>query len=115
MKFFANKKRVRGPTLKKRDKVYLQQQTQSIKILNIKTKQPSDKLDCVKLKPFEITKVLEPVVCELRLPDTMKIINKFYILLLEPVNAETPLMTEVPELDPETKEVLYNVETILDA
>ena len=45
----------------------------------------------------------------------MKIINKFYILLLEPADAETPLITEVSELDSKTKEVLYNVETILDA
>ena len=34
--------------------------------------------------------------------------------LLEPADAETPLMIEVPELDPETEEVLYDVETILD-
>ena len=45
----------------------------------------------------------------------MKIINKFYISLLELADAETPLITEVPELDLETKEVLYNIETILDA
>ena len=44
----------------------------------------------------------------------MKIINKFYVLLLELADTETPLMTEVPELDSETKEVLYNMETILD-
>ena len=44
----------------------------------------------------------------------MKIINKFYILLLELADAETPLIIEVLELDLETKEVLYNVETILD-
>ena len=44
----------------------------------------------------------------------MKIINKFYILLLELADAEIPLITEVLELDLETKEVLYNIETILD-
>ena len=86
-----------------------------MKTPNIKTKRPSDKLDCVKLGLFEITKVLGPVVYKLRLSDTMKIINKFHISLLEPADAETPLITEVPELDPETKEVLYDVETILDA
>ena len=51
---------------------------------------------------------------KLRLLDTIKIINKFYVLLLKLADAETPLITEVPELDSETEEVLYNVETILD-
>ena len=51
---------------------------------------------------------------KLRLPDTIKIINKFYVSLLELADTETPLITEVSELDLETKEVLYNVETILD-
>ena len=44
----------------------------------------------------------------------MKIINKFHVSLLELANAETPLITEVSELDSETEEVWYNVETILD-
>ena len=44
----------------------------------------------------------------------MKIINKFYILLLELADTETPLITEVLELDSETEEILYNIETILD-
>ena len=44
----------------------------------------------------------------------MKIINKFYILLLKPADTETLLIIEVPELDSEIKKVLYNIETILD-
>ena len=51
---------------------------------------------------------------KLQLPDTIKIINKFYILLLESADIDIPLIIEVPELDLETKEVLYNIETILD-
>ena len=53
-------------------------------------------------------------MCKLQLSDTIKIINKFYILLLEPADTEIPLIIEVPELDSETEEVLYNIETILD-
>ena len=44
----------------------------------------------------------------------MKIINKFYILLLELADAEILLIIEIPELDLKIKEVLYNIEIILD-
>ena len=44
----------------------------------------------------------------------MKIVNKFYILLLELADTEILLITEILELDLKTKEILYNVETILD-
>ena len=36
------------------------------------------------------------------------------MLLLEPADAEILLITKVPELDLETEEVLYDMETILD-
>ena len=54
------------------------------------------------------------MIYKLQLLDTIKIVNKFYILLLEPADAKTLLITEILELDLETKEILYNIETILD-
>jgi len=43
----ANKQRIKGPTFKKRDKVFLSRQ-------NLKTKRPSKKLDNLRVEPFEI-------------------------------------------------------------
>ena len=43
------------------------------------------------------------MIYKLRLLDTIKIVNKFYILLLELADAETLLITEILELDLETK------------
>ena len=71
-------------------------------------------MDYIKLELFKIIKVLELVINKLRLLDTIKIINKFYILLLESADAKTPLIIEILELDLETEKVLYNIETILD-
>ena len=73
MKRFANTKRVRGPTLKEGDKVYLLRRTPNTKQTIIRTTRPSDKLDFAKLGPFKIAKVLGPVTYELKLPDKMRL------------------------------------------
>ena len=48
-KRYYDKKKIKGPILKKRNKIYLLRR-------NIKTKKPSSKLDFTKLELFEIKK-----------------------------------------------------------
>lgn len=72
----ANKKRIKGPTLKGGDKVYLLRR-------NIKSNKPSKKLDAVKLGPFKIRRQKGLVSFELELPRKMRIHLVFYISLLE--------------------------------
>ena len=79
MIIYANKKRLKELTLEEEDKVYLLRK-------NIKTKQPSDKLDYKKMGPFYIIEKLSEVNFRLLLPKTYKH-AVFYILLLEPVLA----------------------------
>ena len=61
---YYNKKRDRGFTLKKGNKVYLLR-------CNIKTKRPSNKLNHTKLRPFQIAKTKGSVNYELELSLTM--------------------------------------------
>ena len=61
---YHNKKRDRELTLKKRDKVYLLH-------CNIKTKQSSNKLNHMKLRPFQIAKTKRSINYELELSLTM--------------------------------------------
>ncbi|KAL0934452.1 reverse transcriptase domain protein [Colletotrichum truncatum] len=103
MRKYANKTRVKGPTLKEGDSAYLLRR-------NIKTKRPSDKLDFKKLRPFEITKKVSNVNFKLALPDTMKCHPVFHISLLEPAPKGSRTMDHI-EVDPEQD---YEVERILD-
>ena len=74
---YANRKRSKGPDLRKGGMVYLLRK-------NIKTKRPSDKLDHTKLEPFKIKDKLEPVTFRLHLLEGMRIHSVFHISLLEP-------------------------------
>ena len=76
MQHYANRKRMKGPSFKEGDKVYLVWR-------NIKTKRPSDKLDYKKLGPFPILQVISKSNYRLSLSKTMKIHPVFHILLLE--------------------------------
>ena len=104
---YHNKKRDREPTLKERDKVYLL-------CCNIKTKQPSNKLNYTKLRPFWIAKTKRSINYELKLSLTMWIHPVFHILLLEPADLETPIQENPPEIDPESQDAKFKVEEILD-
>jgi hypothetical protein len=57
---------------------------------NIKTKQPCNKLDHKKLKPFKIEKQIEPINFKLKLLKAIQIHPIFHIALLEkaPQNAK---------------------------
>ena len=50
---------------------------------NIKTTQPSNKLDYIKIRPFLISKVLRDITYRVCLPKHIKIYNIFHIALLE--------------------------------
>jgi RNase H-like domain found in reverse transcriptase/Reverse transcriptase (RNA-dependent DNA polymerase)/Chromo (CHRromatin Organisation MOdifier) domain/Integrase zinc binding domain/Integrase core domain/Aspartyl protease len=105
MAMYANKKRVKGPTLKEGDKVYLWRR-------NIKTKRQSKKLDFLKIGPFRVRSVKGNVNYELALPKGMNMHPIFHISLLEPADQETPLETKAVATDETTQE--YEVEKIID-
>ncbi|RFU29059.1 hypothetical protein B7463_g7277, partial [Scytalidium lignicola] len=102
MKKYHDRGRLMEPAYKKGDKVYLLRR-------NIKTTRPSDKLDWVKMGPYEIEEVYGPLTYKLKLPTTVKIHPVFHVSLLEPApeNAQTPMLEEV---DPERE---YEVEKII--
>jgi hypothetical protein len=58
---------------------------------NLRTKQPSKRLDNVKVGLFLILKQNRPVTYTLELLLDAKIYPRFHISLLEPANPETPL------------------------
>jgi hypothetical protein len=105
MALYYNGKHQIGPNFKKGEKVYLL-------CRNIKTKQPSMKLDHQKLGLFEIEEQLGPVGYKLKLPKSIKIHPNFYVLLLEkaPDNAKT---LDNVELNKNTTKEEYKVKRIL--
>jgi hypothetical protein len=106
MAIYYNKKHRSAPDLKRGEKVYLLQQ-------NIKTKQPSQKLDHQKLGPFTIKEKLGPVNYKLQLPKSMsKIHPVFHISLLEPAPKNTKITKNI-EINDNTEQE-YEVKQILD-
>jgi hypothetical protein len=73
---YANRKRFKGPNLKKGGMVYLLRK-------NIKTKRPSRKLDHTKLGLFKIKEKLGLVTYELNLSREIRIYLRFYVSLLK--------------------------------
>src|SRR5208337_2662517 len=105
MKTYYNDKRIKGPSLKEGDKVYLFRR-------NIKTKKPSSKLNYKKLGPFKIRRKISDSNYELILPLGVRLYPIFHISLLEPVPKNIRLST-TEEVDSESEE--YEVERILDS
>ena len=62
--FYHNQHHAEAPTLKKRDKVYLLQK-------NIKTTRLSNKLNHVKIRPFEIVRNFKNISFKLKLSERM--------------------------------------------
>jgi hypothetical protein len=88
---YYNTSKIKGPSLKEGDKVYLLRK-------HIKTKRLSDKLDHKKLGPFKIRKVVSSSNYELQLPSTIRIHPIFHILLLELV-PDSVKLTKPVEVD----------------
>jgi hypothetical protein len=101
IKHYADKKRLKKPTLKEGDKIYVVQR-------NIKTKRPNDKLNWKKISPFKIDKKLSDYNYRLQLPKDTRFHPVFHISLLEPASKDIKLATNVKvEGEPE-----YKIETI---
>ena len=73
---FANRHRKENPTLVPGDMVWLDAR-------NITSSRPSQKLDFKRLGPFQVTRMINPVAFELKLPPWMKIHPVFHVSLLE--------------------------------
>ena len=99
----VNKKRLKGPTFKERDKVYLL-------IKNLKSKQKCRKLDHIQIGPFKVEQQTSNINYRLKLPEKAQISQNFRVLLLEPAPADAQVKTE---LDME-KEDEYDVEKLLN-
>ena len=56
-------------------------------------------LNFAKLGSFKIVKALGPVTYKLNLPDSMRITRIRYILVLELVDPEAPLMENIPDIN----------------
>ena len=100
----VNKKRLKGPTFERREKVYLLTK-------NLKSKRPSSKLDHVRIGPFEVEKQTSKVNYRLKLPAKARIHPNFHVLLLESAPKNAPVQTEW-NIEEEEE---YNVEKILDS
>jgi len=107
MTLYANKKKDRESTLKKRDKAYLLRR-------NIKTKRSSNKLNYTKLKSFEILEEKKSINYELNLSAFMKIHSIFHIFLLKSADSNTLIQTESSDIDSENQNVKYEVKNILN-
>ena len=59
-------------------------------------------MDFAKLGPFKIIKVLESVTYKLNLPDKMRIIKTYYILVLEIADPEAPLIKNILNINPKS-------------
>ena len=81
---YANKKRDKDFTFKKKDKVYLLKR-------NIKTKRSSNKLNHIKLKSFKILKTKKLINFQLNLSTSMRIHSIFHIFLLKSVDSNASI------------------------
>jgi len=107
MILYANKKRDKEFTLKRKNKVYLLRR-------NIKTKKSSNKLNHMKLELFEILEEKKLINYKLNLSTSMKIHSVFHIFLLKSADLNTSIQTESSEIDSESQNVEYKVEDILN-
>ena len=94
--------------------MYFLQRILNIKIIFIQTIRLSDKLDFIKLEPFKIKKILELVTYKLDLPDSIRIARIYYILVLELVNPEAPLIENIPDIDPKSQKKVWEVKRIIN-
>lgn len=106
MAYYANKKRLSAPILKRGDKVYLVRK-------NVTTNRQSDKLDWKKIGPYKIKKKLSDTNYKLELPKGTRIHPVFHVSLLEPAPKNIPVDRHV-EVSPLKGSVIeYEVEKIL--
>jgi len=107
MTLYANKRKDRKPTFKKRNKAYLLRR-------NIKTKRSSNKLNHTKLESYKILEIKELINYKLDLSASMKIHSIFHICLLKSADSNTLIQTKSSEIDSESQNVKYKVKDILN-
>ena len=106
----ANKSRLPSPSLAIGDLVFLDRR-------HIPSLRPSSKLDNKKLGPFKISRIINPVAYELKLPSTLRIHPVFHVSLLEPRTKDIIkefLQPEPPPVIVDSHEE-FEVEQILDS
>lgn len=106
MKRYYDSKRSNTPTFRKGDRVYLRRRTMGETRYNIKTKRPSQKLDSVRIGPYEIEAKLERDNYRLKLPERMRIHPIFHVSLLTKTKNAANNRDEILEE--------YEVDEILD-
>jgi RNase H-like domain found in reverse transcriptase/Reverse transcriptase (RNA-dependent DNA polymerase)/Integrase zinc binding domain/Chromo (CHRromatin Organisation MOdifier) domain/Integrase core domain len=84
MKRYYDKGRSNATKLSKGDRVYIRRRTMGEKQFNIKTKRPAQKLDCVKIGPYEVDEVLVNGNYRIKLPERMRIHPIFHESILVP-------------------------------
>jgi len=107
MTLYANKKRGKRSTFKKRNKTYLLRR-------NIKTKRSSNKLNYMKLESFKILEEKKLINYKLNLSASMKIHLIFHISLLKFADSNTSIQTKSSEINSESQNIKYEVENILN-
>ncbi len=107
MTLYANKKRDKESTFKKRNKAYLLRQ-------NIKMKRSSNKLNHTKLEFYKILKIKESINYKLNLSTFMKIHSIFHICLLKFADSNASIQTESSEIDSKNQNIKYEVKNILN-
>jgi len=107
MILYANKKRNKEFTFKKRNKAYLLRR-------NIKMKKSSNKLNHMKLESFEILEEKKLINYKLNLSTFMKIHSIFHIFLLKSADSNTLIKTKSSEIDSKSQNIKYKVENILN-
>ena len=104
---YYNMRKNKSFTFSEGNKAYLLQK-------NIKTKQPSKKLDYIKLGPFKMEAVKKPLNYELELPSQMKIHSAFHVMYFESADNNISLEINLPGIDLDNQKIEYEVKAILD-
>jgi RNase H-like domain found in reverse transcriptase/Integrase zinc binding domain/Chromo (CHRromatin Organisation MOdifier) domain len=85
---YYNNRRSEAPQMQEGQLVYLRRRTIGKNEYNIKTKRASDKLDCIHLGPFRISKKLDHDNYRLALPPRMQIHPEFHVSVLKPAESD---------------------------
>ncbi len=107
MILYANKRKDREFTFKKKNKAYLLRR-------NIKTKRLSNKLNHTKLESYKILEIKESINYKLDLSTSMRIHLIFHICLLKFADLNTSIQTESSEIDSKSQNIEYEVKDILN-
>ena len=94
--------------------MYFLQRIPDTRIIFIWITKLSDKLDFAKLEPFRVLKILGPVTYKLDFLSSMRITKIWYILVLELVDSETPLIKDILDIDPKSQEKVWEVKKIIN-